>query len=827
MTTYALKKGLIASPTILQQNEDVVVLADKADQQHRQAELPTLLDPTGRSGLLRRKGRRLTRKLAEVGEWKQMHFDVDSEASQMPSEFCESSAARLDDLVIVAGGFLCDFNRVTDAVQLLNTSSGEWKTIATLPVSAAKTHQGAAMHRPSANITWLYLVSGQIGPGCTVGTTESWALLIRKRKMLWFRLPDLPEVRYAPTAFVRDGGLHVVGGAGPNRRDPRHNHFVLPLLASGHASSAAGWFELDPGLPDGGTDSCGAALVGNFLYRFGGQHGHPIAVNVLVDNNKQCQNSPEVARTATFRFDGHRWEMAAPMPWPASHIGLSTAAFGDDVVVVSGKEGKVTTNRVALYDAHSDEWTELRPVPGKGQPDFLVYFDPSGTYLHAVKFRWHPTNTELNRDRKSITNLTDGRLIRWRQAYLHLRASIKWEGNLTESPREEGLPLPTTLSIDTRSLHNHFGVEVLGVDLSTRLDAGAAHSSPLTALKEGLRDLLDSHGVLLFRGNSKPLKPSQLVALHSLFDHDVDAPARRYHRGMCRLWRAGLPQINLLANRAVPRERTIEAGALTDDGLPCVQGAVYGMDAFGWHADESARPGSLPVQATVFQAALVSNASQQQTHFASAKVALEKLSRRDRDLAHSAYVRYAHNPKSLDAFLPPLEIAGKKDAWLEPDGTAKLPHLGSQVEALLRECVKLQTCRLHASPLVALHPRTNTPALHLDVKQQLGVVGWNFSQSQLFLNRILKGTDVYKHNWRPNDVLITDNFQVLHTAAPGPAFNDKPRLIQRVCLPGGHIPRPVTPGLLGSSRQDVPEVEFSGTARRGTSSKWFSGKAGR
>ena len=109
----------------------------------------------------------------------------------------------------------------------------------------------------------------------------------RKRaKAVWVRLPDLPEIRYAPSAFVDDDVLHVVGGAGPNRQDPRPDHFALPLNPSGRPAKS-GWFRVGAVRGDG-ADSCGSGVVRNrYAYRFGGQHGYPPAVNVLVDNNEQ------------------------------------------------------------------------------------------------------------------------------------------------------------------------------------------------------------------------------------------------------------------------------------------------------------------------------------------------------------------------------------------------------------------------------------------------------------------------------------------------------------------------------------------------------------
>jgi len=351
---------------------------------------PTAGDPRGRAGRapLTHSGPR--RRIRALGPWEAVTSD------ERPTEFCESSKAVYHDLVYVIGGFLCDFNRVTSAIQMLNTTSEKWRTVAHLPPTAAKTHHGAAVSRDG---TWLYLVSGQMGPGCTPGTAESWAVrFVGKRqtkKAVWVRLPDLPEIRYAPSAYVDANALHIIGGAGPNRQDPRSDHYALPLNPSGRPSKA-GWFRVGT-VPGGGADSAGSAVLRGRAFRFGGQHGHPPAVNVLVDNNVQCQASPEVAHAQVYRRplaqtpleagEARGWAPVAPLPWPASHIGLATLTVGDDVLVVSGKDGKRTTKRIAAYDVISDAWRELRPLDW-GQPDFLAYV--SNDYLYALKFKWHP-----------------------------------------------------------------------------------------------------------------------------------------------------------------------------------------------------------------------------------------------------------------------------------------------------------------------------------------------------------------------------------------------------------------------------------------------------
>jgi alpha-ketoglutarate-dependent taurine dioxygenase len=204
------------------------------------------------------------------------------------------------------------------------------------------------------------------------------------------------------------------------------------------------------------------------------------------------------------------------------------------------------------------------------------------------------------------------------------------------------------------------------------------------------------------------------------------------------------------------------------------------------------------VRTTVFQAAVLGDAASGETHFASATAGFARLSKKQRLLAASLKLRYAYNRLSQDAFLPPLDIAGKKDGWLRPDGTAKLEDADTAHGAhnLLEGCLALRTCGSHSSPLVVPHPRTGKPAFHLDVKQQMGFDShFNFSESQAFLRQVLKATTdaAYRHRWRVGDIVISDNYAVLHTAAPGDGFNNSPRLIERICLPGGTTPMPLSP----------------------------------
>ena len=485
--------------------------------------------------------------------------------------------------------------------------------------------------------------------------------------------------------------------------------------------------------------------------------------------------------------------MTAPMPWPASHIGLSSVLTDDlsQAVVVSGKIGKEVTNRIGLYDIKGDTWTELVPKVPFGQPDFLAWFDaPKNEFLNVLKFRWHPTNSTLNDDYKSITK-TSKKVLNWPNAFTHFRAKVLYEDVSPSSSIREKQESPFVFR-DSRPIRKDFGVELHGVDLSKILSSSS--EKHLESFAVALRSMLDRFGLVYFPSpialneGERQISQRELVALHALLEHDKSKASNSYHKGMCRLWRQGLPQINLLANKAA----RAYAEALKDDGEACLSNTVYGMETYAWHADEASRPHDLAVRYTAFHGAVVENASEGETHFASGAFAFDRLDEATKRKAMAIDVKYLANPKSKDAFLPPLDVAGKRDAYLEKDGVAKFSHAAAFFDDLVDSCRMHRTCDTHTSPLVVPHPRTKRPALHLDVKQQLGFQNANFSDAQNFLRQILRPAtanhNIYKHRWKIGDIIIADNYHVLHTAAPTQFFNDKARLIERICLPGGYAP---------------------------------------
>jgi len=371
-------------------------------------------------------------------------------------------------------------------------------------------------------------------------------------------------------------------------------------------------------------------------------------VNGLGDNNRGCQGAPEVAHAQAWRrplANAGIWAPVAPLPWPTSHVGLATVAVGGDALIVSGKAGRAPTPRVAAYDAFRDVWRELRPLPW-GQPDFLAY--AAGGHLHVVKFRWRPTNTTLGADYASYVHGGEARP--WPRAFYRARARVLYE--LAPAPAR-ALPGPA-VALEAARLAAGFGAAVRGANLGALLPAAP------TALGAALRGLLDEHALLVLRGAGR-LDAAQLVALHSLFEHDLAAAPASYHRGMCRLWRAGLPEVNVLANRAVAAEDFRGLGALDDAGAPCAAGSLYGMEAFAWHADEASRPGDKPVRVTAFHALAVPEGAGYETHFLDGRRAVARLAPATRARLGTMQVTYASNAESLDAFLAPWAATNRTE----------------------------------------------------------------------------------------------------------------------------------------------------------------------
>ena len=219
-------------------------------------------------------------------------------------------------------------------------------------------------------------------------------------------------------------------------------------------------------------------------------------------------------------------------------------------------------------------------------------------YLNALKFKWHPTNSTLDRPLQVHLEAPEQRgdeKFPWPRAFSHQRARIVCEDRESTFYTSEALRFIRSDDYAPPRVH----VRRSHIRRRPRVLTPRAASS-LREVAAGRRWI--PYAVLHFVQKSG-LDAKQVVAFHALFEHDIEAPPDAYHKGMCRLWRAGLPEVNLLANRAVTETQTVSAGALGDDGEPCKEGQVYGMESLAWHSDLSSRPAGLPVRTTCVSSA--------------------------------------------------------------------------------------------------------------------------------------------------------------------------------------------------------------------------------
>jgi taurine dioxygenase len=97
-------------------------------------------------------------------------------------------------------------------------------------------------------------------------------------------------------------------------------------------------------------------------------------------------------------------------------------------------------------------------------------------------------------------------------------------------------------------------------------------------------------------------------------------------------------------------------------------------------------------------------------------------------------------------------------------------------------------------PLVHLHPVTGRRALLLSPHTMAGVVGMASAQGRPLLDKLIAhATDerfVYRHRWRPHDVIMWDNRCTMHSVMPFDNTRIR-RIMHRVTLVGENKPIPV------------------------------------
>ncbi len=277
------------------------------------------------------------------------------------------------------------------------------------------------------------------------------------------------------------------------------------------------------------------------------------------------------------------------------------------------------------------------------------------------------------------------------------------------------------MSLTTTPTGAAFGVRVAGADLS----------APLTpALTEEIRDLLHTHQVLIFPGQS--LSQEALIAFSrpfgslqlSVYDRFTD----RAH-----------PEVLVLSN-------------VTRDGKP------IGIDKFGrtWHTDLSYM--ACPTYATMLYAVEVPEVGGE-TNYASMVAAYEAL-----EPERQAKLR---GERFIHSLTRQHEIYFPKN-FISDEQKARAPDV--------------------AHPVVRTHPATGRKALYLGGEHIAFPENLPYEAGHEYLMEMIRYATqprfTYRHDWAVGDLVMWDNQSVMHQATPfdGAVYR---RVMYRTSIEGG------------------------------------------
>lgn len=295
-------------------------------------------------------------------------------------------------------------------------------------------------------------------------------------------------------------------------------------------------------------------------------------------------------------------------------------------------------------------------------------------------------------------------------------------------------------SITTTPLSPHIGLEVHGLDLERDFAEGT---------RQALQDAWTRGGVLLFRG------------CHSAEAH------LRLSRGFGELESSATPDLNIDNN---PYLMELKYDPENRRG-PATMMRVNGVERagwLGWHWDQSFVPAIVrgAVLRMIEPAAIAG-----ETGFIDGIAAWERLPTQVQERIDNLEVVYH--------FTPEME----KNLYGFPSDLVNLKNDAESKAALSK-----YNFPPVVHPLVITHPETGRKVLKLSPLHAKRVLGMDAAESDALLHELadhlVDERYAYFHKWSENDVLVWDNWRVIHSAAGVPL--DVRRRAQRTTLLGDY-----------------------------------------
>lgn len=232
----------------------------------------------------------------------------------------EVGLAELSGRIYVCGGFGAGGATVA-TVEVYDTNSGEWTTLAPMPV--------ALNHPAAASLGGRVYIFGGDSPQ----RTENVTLELDPQANAWSMRARMPTARNAAVAIPFGDRIYVIGGT-PGGRDVEAYH-----------PASDTWTRLQP-MPTPRNHLAGGAVSGR-LHVVGGRP--PLTLNVL-----------EVYDPAT-----NAWSTRAPMPTGRS--GHAAAVMRGCLYVFGGEGNASRPDGVfpqnEAYDPRRDSWESFAPMP--------------------------------------------------------------------------------------------------------------------------------------------------------------------------------------------------------------------------------------------------------------------------------------------------------------------------------------------------------------------------------------------------------------------------------------------------------------------------------
>tara|TARA_B100000287_G_scaffold210327_1_gene198488 strand:+ start:3627 stop:4514 length:888 start_codon:yes stop_codon:yes gene_type:complete len=268
----------------------------------------------------------------------------------------------------------------------------------------------------------------------------------------------------------------------------------------------------------------------------------------------------------------------------------------------------------------------------------------------------------------------------------------------------------------------NFGLEVSGVDLSSAIDDDSFAE---------ILDLYFSHSALLFR--DQDLSPQSQARLAHRFGRPKIETRKQFNL-------KDYPEVSTIGNAKHP------------DGEDA---AFFVRGGFGWHTDGTS---ACHVDAATFLYA----------------VEVPKVG--GDTLLCSTATAYENIPETLKDQLSDLEMLcsfhAHNDLLLEADPDSHIPLTKEERRALPPVWHKI----------VQVHPVTGRTVLYMNF-HPIEFNSVSLSVGEEWLQEALAVATqeqfVYRHEWKPGDILIWDNHAVLHSGTPTACYESDRRLMHR------------------------------------------------